>query len=125
LDTAFVAVAQLAQESHAAAQRTMQRAREQWLELILEEVGEEATAHAILLLGDGLILDAALSGDLSTAGADRPAAGAGAFPAARRAAEQADPARRQHRGGTAGAAAGADIAPPGSRPTRRPGLSGR
>lgn len=79
LDTAFVAVAQLAQESHAAAQRAMQRAREQWLELILEEVGEEATAHAILLLGDGLYFDAALSGDLAPAGEGAQATGPGRF----------------------------------------------
>lgn len=68
LDTAFVAVAQLAQESHAGAQQTMLRARRQWLELILAEVGEEATAHAILLLGDGLYFDAALSGGEASAG---------------------------------------------------------
>ena len=77
LDTTFVAVAQLAQESHAAAQRAMQRAREQWLELILEEVGEEATAHAILLLGDGLYFDAALTGDPTRSGEGAQAAGPG------------------------------------------------
>ena len=77
LDTTFVAVAQLAQESHAAARRAMQRAREQWLELILEEVGEEATAHAILLLGDGLYYDAALTGDPTRSGEGAQAAGPG------------------------------------------------
>jgi len=63
LDSTFVAVAQLAQESHGGAQEAMRRARAQWLELIRAEVTEEATAHAILLLGDGLYFDAALSGD--------------------------------------------------------------
>ena len=62
LDNALIAVAQLAQESHVEAQRAMRRAREQWLELIGTEVDEEATAHAILLLGDGLYFDAALGG---------------------------------------------------------------
>lgn len=61
-DLAFVAVAQLAQESHAGAQEAMRRGRGQWLELIRAEVGEEATARAILLLGDGLYFDAALGG---------------------------------------------------------------
>lgn len=61
-DLVFVAVAQLAQESHAGAQEAMRRTRAQWLELIRAEVGEEATARAILLLGDGLYFDAALGG---------------------------------------------------------------
>ena len=61
-DLAFVAVAQLAQESHTGAQEAMRRARERWLDLIRAEVGEEATARAILLLGDGLYFDAALDG---------------------------------------------------------------
>ncbi|MGO2537987.1 MAG: TetR/AcrR family transcriptional regulator [Brachybacterium tyrofermentans] len=64
LDRTLVAVAQLAQESHADARAAMSRARRQWLALIREEVGEEATAHAILLLGDGLYFDAALSGGI-------------------------------------------------------------
>lgn len=63
LDRTLVAVAQLAQESHTGAQESMDRARRHWLELIREEVTEEATAHAILLIGDGLYFDAALSGD--------------------------------------------------------------
>ena len=67
-DLAFVAVAQLAQESHAGAQEAMRRARERWLELIRAEVGEEATARAILLLGDGLYFDAALGGAAEPSG---------------------------------------------------------
>ncbi|GAA1294476.1 TetR/AcrR family transcriptional regulator [Brachybacterium alimentarium] len=62
LDRAFVAVSQLAQEAHAGAREAMNRARRRWLDLIREEVGEEVTAQAILLLGDGLYFDAALSG---------------------------------------------------------------
>ncbi|NMA77666.1 MAG: TetR/AcrR family transcriptional regulator [Actinomycetales bacterium] len=67
-DLAFVAVAQLAQESHAGAQDAMRRGRQQWLELIRAEVGEEATARAILLLGDGLYFDAALGGAAEPSG---------------------------------------------------------
>ncbi|GAA1488689.1 TetR/AcrR family transcriptional regulator [Brachybacterium sacelli] len=63
LDRTLVAVAQLAQESHRGAREAMERARRQWLELIRDEVAEEATAQAILLIGDGLYFDAALSGD--------------------------------------------------------------
>src|SRR5699024_10855322 len=91
LDTTFVAVAQLAQESHAAARRAVQRARgahagargamqsvrERWPEVIVEEVGEEATANAILLLGDGLYFDAALTGDPTRSGEGAQAAGPG------------------------------------------------
>lgn len=62
LDRALVAVAQLAQESHAGARGAMARAREGWLELLLEEVGHLPTARAILLIGDGLYFDAALTG---------------------------------------------------------------
>ena len=67
-DLAFVAVAQLAQESHTGAQEAMRRGRQQWLELIRAEVGEEATARAILLLGDGLYFDAALGGAAEPSG---------------------------------------------------------
>ena len=67
-DLAFVAVAQLAQESHTGAQEAMRRARERWLDLIRAEVGEEATARAILLLGDGLYFDAALGGAAEPSG---------------------------------------------------------
>ncbi len=70
LDRAFVAVAQLAQESHAGARDAMARAREGWFALVMEEVRHRPTAHAILLIGDGLYFDAALSGGTDTA-ADR------------------------------------------------------
>lgn len=70
LDRALVAVAQLAQESHAGAREAMARAREEWLALILEEVGHRPTAHAILLIGDGLYFDAALTGGTTPADAE-------------------------------------------------------
>ncbi|MCT2177820.1 TetR/AcrR family transcriptional regulator [Brachybacterium muris] len=67
LDRALVAVSQLAQESHREARATMARARDAWLALIREEVDSPAIAHAILLIGDGLYFDAALTGgSLST-----------------------------------------------------------
>lgn len=69
LDRALVAVAQLAQESHAGARDAMARAREGWLALINEEVGHRPTAHAILLIGDGLYFDAALTGGTGPADA--------------------------------------------------------
>ncbi|AXK46888.1 TetR/AcrR family transcriptional regulator [Brachybacterium saurashtrense] len=74
LATAIVATAQLAQESHAAAQEAMLRARRQWFALILDEAGEEATAQAILLLGDGLYFEAAMGYDTYSPDApDQPA----------------------------------------------------
>lgn len=67
LDRALVAVSQLAQESHPEARAAMARARDAWLALIREEVDSPAIAHAILLIGDGLYFDAALTGgSLST-----------------------------------------------------------
>lgn len=67
LDRALVAVSQLAQESHPTAREAMARARDAWLALIREEVDSPAIAHAILLIGDGLYFDAALTGgSLST-----------------------------------------------------------
>lgn len=67
LDRALLAVSQLAQESHPEARATMARARDAWLALIREEVDSPAIAHAILLIGDGLYFDAALTGgSLST-----------------------------------------------------------
>ncbi|MFQ6485110.1 TetR/AcrR family transcriptional regulator [Brachybacterium epidermidis] len=67
LDRALVAVAHLAQESHPGARAAMASARDEWLAQIREEVGSPAIAHAILLIGDGLYFDAALTGgSLST-----------------------------------------------------------
>lgn len=71
LDRALVAVAQLAQESHQDARDAMARARKGWLTLLLEQVGNPAAAHAILLLGDGLYFDAALTGGAGGADEDR------------------------------------------------------
>lgn len=48
----------------------MARAREGWLELLLEEVGHLPTARAILLIGDGLYFDAALTGGADCADAE-------------------------------------------------------
>ena len=62
LDRTLVAVSQLAQEAHPAAREAMARARDAWLALIREEVPSEPIAHAILLIGDGLYFDAALTG---------------------------------------------------------------
>lgn len=64
LDRALVAVAQLAQEAHPEARAAMARARNAWMALIQEEVDSPAIAHAILLIGDGLYFDAALTGGL-------------------------------------------------------------
>lgn len=69
LDRTLVAVAQLAQESHDGARAAMARARDGWLELIDEEVGHLPTARAILLIGDGLYFDAALTGGADHVGA--------------------------------------------------------
>lgn len=73
VDRTLVAVAQLAQESHPPAREAMARARDQWLLLILEEVGDRATAHAILLIGDGLYFDAALTGGFTASVEDAEA----------------------------------------------------
>lgn len=72
LDRALVAVAQLAQESHEGAREAMARARKGWLTLLREQVRQPAIAHAVLLIGDGLYFDAALTGGEVPAAEERP-----------------------------------------------------
>lgn len=61
LDRALVATLQLGQEAHPRARTAIAGIHQKWLELIVEEVGDRATARAILLIGDGLYYTAALS----------------------------------------------------------------
>lgn len=62
LDLALVAVTRLASRAHEGAGAALDAGRRRWLELIEEEVGDRARAHAILLIGDGLYYEAAYSG---------------------------------------------------------------
>lgn len=72
LDRALVAVAQLAQESHAGARGAVARARKGWLTLLREEIDQPEIAHAVMLIGDGLYFDAALTGGEGPTAEDRP-----------------------------------------------------
>lgn len=63
LDHTLVAVARLSAEAHPEASAALARSRDRWLELIAEEVGDRARAHAILLIGDGLYYEAAYRGE--------------------------------------------------------------
>ncbi|MFC0673593.1 TetR/AcrR family transcriptional regulator [Brachybacterium hainanense] len=62
LDRALVATSQLAQESDVAARDVVARIGQEWLELIVEQIGDRAISRAILLIGDGLYYNAALTG---------------------------------------------------------------
>lgn len=68
LDRSVIAVAAFAQEAHPLARAAMAETRDRWFAPILDEVGDPTIATAILLLGDGLYFNAALSGDLVASG---------------------------------------------------------
>ncbi|WP_353987399.1 TetR/AcrR family transcriptional regulator [Ruicaihuangia caeni] len=62
LDRTLVATARLVQGSVKTARDAMLHCQRQWYEAILDEVGDAATAWAILLLGDGLYYNSVLTG---------------------------------------------------------------
>ncbi len=62
LDRAIVAVMRLSQAANDRAERAIRSMQERFLETMRRQVPDEATARAVLLLGDGLYYDAALSG---------------------------------------------------------------
>ncbi|PYF98272.1 transcriptional regulator, TetR family [Georgenia satyanarayanai] len=66
LDRAIVAAAGLAQEANARARGALHEIHRGWFRLILEEVGDRATARAIVLLGDGLYYNAVLAGAIAS-----------------------------------------------------------
>ena len=62
LDRAIVAVMRLSQAANDRAERAIRTMQDRFLATVQEQVPDEATARAVLLLGDGLYYDAALSG---------------------------------------------------------------
>lgn len=66
LDRAMVAAVGLAQEASARARETLHAVHLGWYRLILEEVGDRATARVIVLLGDGLYYNAVLAGSIAS-----------------------------------------------------------
>ncbi|MEE6274150.1 TetR/AcrR family transcriptional regulator [Georgenia sp. MJ206] len=77
LDRALVATARLAQNASPSARDAMREIQQQWYALIAEEVGDPASARAILLIGDGLYYNAALAGGPSSAPTPGGSAGDG------------------------------------------------
>ncbi|GAA3704748.1 TetR/AcrR family transcriptional regulator [Zhihengliuella alba] len=71
LDTFFVVVMRLAAGQHPGAAEALAAVHGSWWQLIREEVGDDAVADAIMLLGDGMYHHAAMPGSSapgSTAG---------------------------------------------------------
>ncbi|WP_374201320.1 TetR/AcrR family transcriptional regulator [Tsukamurella sp. M9C] len=62
LDRAIVAVLRLSQAANDRAERAIRSMQDRFLATVQDQVPDEATARAVLLLGDGLYYDAALSG---------------------------------------------------------------
>nr|WP_082756189.1 TetR/AcrR family transcriptional regulator [Tsukamurella pulmonis] len=67
LDRAIVAVLRLSQGADDRAERAIRSMQDRFLATVQEQVPDEATARAILLVGDGLYYNAALSGGLHRA----------------------------------------------------------
>lgn len=61
-DRALVAATRLGMEKHPDARSTIRSIQERWLRLIRTEVGDDGTAAAIMLLGDGMYYNAAFGG---------------------------------------------------------------
>jgi len=61
LDRAIVATSRLAQGSYAEAVSALQRMRRRWFDVIVGAVDDPAVARTIMLIGDGLYYNAALS----------------------------------------------------------------
>ncbi|MDF2499124.1 MAG: helix-turn-helix transcriptional regulator, partial [Arthrobacter koreensis] len=68
------AAVRLAQANDAAASELLQRIHRDWFNLILDEVGDQAIARAIMLLGDGLYYNEGLPGGWPQ-GEDSPTSG--------------------------------------------------
>ncbi|ROS73636.1 TetR/AcrR family transcriptional regulator [Cellulomonas sp. PhB143] len=62
-DRVYVAVTRLPQDIYPQARQALQAAHEGWYEAVLESVGDPVLARAIVLMGDGLYLEAARTGD--------------------------------------------------------------
>ncbi|WP_019201174.1 TetR/AcrR family transcriptional regulator [Tsukamurella sp. 1534] len=62
LDRVIIAVLRLSQGADPRAQAAIRGLQQRWLDVLLEQVPDEATARAVILLGDGLYYNAALSG---------------------------------------------------------------
>ncbi|CAM3946677.1 TetR/AcrR family transcriptional regulator [Tsukamurella strandjordii] len=62
LDRTIVAVLRLSQVANARAQEAIQSMQQRWLATLTEQVSDEAAARAVILMGDGLYYNAALSG---------------------------------------------------------------
>lgn len=62
LDHTLIALSRLGGDQHPEAAAMLRRAQEGWSALVRDEVGDAATADAILLIGDGLYYNALLQG---------------------------------------------------------------
>jgi AcrR family transcriptional regulator len=62
LDRAIVAMMRLSQGANGRAQEAMQAMQQRWLDTLMEQVPDEASARAVILMGDGLYYNAALTG---------------------------------------------------------------
>ncbi len=62
LDRAIVAVLRLSQGANDRAERAIRTMQDRFLDAVRRQVPDEATARAVLLVGDGLYYNAALSG---------------------------------------------------------------
>ncbi|MPV49150.1 MULTISPECIES: TetR/AcrR family transcriptional regulator [unclassified Pseudactinotalea] len=61
-EPAYIAAVNLAQAGYAEARAALAAADEAWREAVLEEVGDEAVARAVVLISDGIYAHAAIHG---------------------------------------------------------------
>jgi AcrR family transcriptional regulator len=65
LDRAIIATTRLSQNAIPRARRALQQIHRGWMDVLVDEITDPATARAVMLMGDGLYYNAAMSGETS------------------------------------------------------------
>lgn len=65
-DSTLIAVSRLANDNNVTAHDTILAIQRGWFDMILAEVGDRAIARAIVLLGDGLYMNASMAGPIAS-----------------------------------------------------------
>ncbi len=65
IDRAIIATTRLSQGANERAREALHRIRQGWLDVLIEALADPAVARAVMLIGDGLYYNAAMSGETS------------------------------------------------------------
>lgn len=65
IDRAIIATTRLSQGANERARQALRHIQQVWMNVLSEEITDPATARAVMLIGDGLYYNAAMSGETS------------------------------------------------------------